>query len=64
VGRSPGDELRRLRIDQAKRLLLETDLPIAQVALRCGYRRPERLSAHFHQVTGQSPRQFRADSTS
>jgi LacI family transcriptional regulator len=59
VGRSPGEELRRLRIDQAKRLLLETQIPIAEVAIRCGYRRPERLSAHFHQATGQSPRDFR-----
>ncbi len=59
VGRSPGEELRRLRIDRAKRLLLETDLPIAQVAARCGFGRPERLSAQFRQATGQSPREFR-----
>jgi LacI family transcriptional regulator len=37
IHRSPGEEIRRVRIERAKILLLETDLPIPDVAEKTGF---------------------------
>ncbi|MFD2257728.1 substrate-binding domain-containing protein [Luteolibacter algae] len=58
-GRSPTDEVRRIRIKRASKLLSETDLPMQDVAEACGYTTYNYLSHVFKKSTGQSPRQFR-----
>lgn len=40
------DEIRRAQIDTARRLLVETDMPLAEVTKRCGFR----YFSHFSQV--------------
>lgn len=51
--------LRRLRLERAAHLLLETDDPIAQVASACGYREVRGFITAFRRHYGQPPGSFR-----
>lgn len=62
LGRSPLDEIHRVRIERAKGLLVNTDLAIPAVARAAGFGSPQRLGAIFRQHTGVSPRIFRRES--
>lgn len=48
-----------LRIDDACRLLLETDMPVSQIASRLGFASIRNFNRVFLKRTGISPRQFR-----
>jgi len=61
LGRTIHDEIRRIRIEQARRLLAETSLPLKQVALRCGFRTVQHLTELFHQFVGTTPAIYRRD---
>ncbi len=58
-GRSPTDEIRRLRINKARQLLAETDLPMQHIAEACGFATYNYLTHVFKQVTGITPRDYR-----
>jgi len=47
------------RIDRAKALLRNTELPIAEIAHRIGFPNPSYFSFVFHRTTGVTPRRFR-----
>lgn len=53
-GTTIGAQLRRLRLDEARRLLAETDLPLGRVARACGFSNAKQLGASFVQDTGQT----------
>jgi len=59
LGRSPGQEMLRLREDLAKELLLTTDLPLKAVAGRVGYRDASAFGVFFRKAVGLSPAEFR-----
>lgn len=59
IGRTPGQELQRIRIDRAKRLLAETDHKVEVIAGMCGYQSSNSLSVAFKQATNLSPKQYR-----
>ncbi len=61
LGRTPHEELTRLRMNRAKRLLIETDLTLAAIAERAGFEHTEYFSTAFKREVGQSPREFRRD---
>lgn len=61
IGRTIHDEIRRVRIDQAKRLLSDSPLPVKQVALRCGFRTVQHLTAMFRQFVGVAPGAYRRE---
>ena len=61
VGRTPGDEIRRVRIDAAKRVLAETDEKVESAALRSGYQSLNSFCVAFKTATGKSPGQFRRE---
>lgn len=50
---------RELRIAYAKKLLVQTQTPISDIALRCGYSNPSYFSKMFIQSEGVSPAQYR-----
>jgi LacI family transcriptional regulator len=56
---SPLEEIRRVRIERAKQLLVETDLGMPQIASTAGFNDARRLSVVFKEQTGQSPSAFR-----
>lgn len=59
TGHSPAEYLTLLRIDEAKRLLERTNLPLEAVAERVGYRDPSSLRRVFRRTTHLSPSEFR-----
>ena len=63
VGCSPREYLGRVRVQAAKRLLLETDLTVSEVAARAGFPDPAYFTRFFRQQTGLSPTEFRSDLT-
>ena len=59
LGRAPGEELHRVRIERAKKLLRESEHKIEVLAGMCGYQSANSFSVTFKQATGLSPKQFR-----
>ncbi|OLZ49876.1 AraC family transcriptional regulator [Amycolatopsis keratiniphila] len=59
TGETPHRFLAGLRIEEARRLLRGTDLPIAAIAGRCGFATPGALSAAFLKHTGSRPSEYR-----
>lgn len=59
LGRGVGEEIRRLRLEAVKRLLLDPQQRIADIADRTGFGRPQLLNAVFRRELGMSPREFR-----
>ncbi len=59
LGRTPGQELQRVRIERAKRLLGESDHKVEIVAGMCGFQSANSFCVAFKQATGMSPKQFR-----
>ena len=59
TGRSPYDYLAQIRINAAKEMLAEQDLPIAEIAERCGFTNASHFSSFFREKTGQTPAGFR-----
>jgi LacI family transcriptional regulator len=59
LGRSPHEELVRLRVERVKELLRETDLPIKAIARRVGTPHVEYVSVMFRRETGESPGAYR-----
>jgi LacI family transcriptional regulator len=59
VGRTPGQELQRVRIERAKRLLAESNHKLEVLAGLCGYQSANSFCVAFKQATGLSPKQFR-----
>lgn len=59
LGRTPKDEIRRVKLNRARELLAQTDLPIARVARQTGFRTPAYLANVFDREIGSSPREFR-----
>lgn len=57
---APRDALLTLRMDRAKNLLLESELPVKEVAERLGYARQQEFARAFHARVGRSPTAWRA----
>jgi LacI family transcriptional regulator len=60
TGRTCSDEIERVRLDLARDLLLGTDLPLYDVAQRCGYGYLSHFSHAITRAFGTGPRAFRA----
>jgi LacI family transcriptional regulator len=59
LGRSPHQELIRIRIEKAKVLLSGTSLPMDKIAELSGFGDPYNFSRAFRRETGSTPRQYR-----
>ena len=59
TGTPPHRYLLGLRIDKARELLEQTDLPVIEVALNCGFGQPSHFATSFREATGFSPRAWR-----
>jgi AraC family transcriptional regulator len=59
MGLSPINYIARQRIERAKQLLVESDLPIADIALRAGFSGQSHFTTFFRRLVGLTPRSFR-----
>ena len=59
IGFSPIQYLNRLRIGAAQSLLMETNLPITQIAIDVGYENITYFSTFFSKMTGVTPTLYR-----
>jgi transcriptional regulator GlxA family with amidase domain len=59
TGMSPGRWLAMQRIEHARRLLEQTDLPVDRVAERSGFGTGVNLRQHLHSAIGVSPATYR-----
>ncbi|MEP4039392.1 helix-turn-helix domain-containing protein [Pseudophaeobacter sp.] len=59
LGATPQAIYRRLRLMQARKLVLETDLSVAEITLRAGYEDPSAMTRAYRQEFGVTPRQMR-----
>ena len=60
LGRTPAEEIRRVRLERAKHLLASTDLAVPKVAAACGFGTGEYLATVFRQAVGMTPLKYRA----
>jgi len=59
LGRTPHDEIARVRFERVRQLLRETQLTLAEIARRSGFRNAEYLSTAFRKEFGMSPNVYR-----
>ena len=59
LGRSPQEEIRRVRLRRVKQLLRETDWTLDRIAEVTGFDHPESMMVQFKRVVGQTPSEWR-----
>lgn len=59
IDSTPANEIRRIRLSNVKRLLLETSLGLDKIALNSGYDYTEVMTRAFKQAFGQTPGEYR-----
>jgi transcriptional regulator GlxA family with amidase domain len=59
TGMTPGRAIERLRIEAARQLLAETNMPLKRIAQRCGFGSEETMRRSFLRVQGTGPSDYR-----
>lgn len=62
-GESPRSHLMRLRIEAARRMLRETDTPLAEIALACGFSSQSHMTTCLRKHLGATPARYRSAAT-
>ncbi|MEO9163333.1 MAG: helix-turn-helix transcriptional regulator [Casimicrobiaceae bacterium] len=60
TGIAPHRYVLERRVERAKELLRQSDMPITEIADRIGCSSHSHFSVLFHRITGVTPRKFRA----
>jgi AraC-like DNA-binding protein len=58
-GEPPKQMITRLQIAEARKLLAETDAPLAELAKQLGFAHQSHFTSRFRQITGTTPSRFR-----
>ena len=61
LGRSPNQEINRVRVERVSQLLRETDSNLDQIARRTGFSTPQYLLHVFRKATGKTPGEYRRE---
>lgn len=59
LGRSPHEQIRRAQVQRARELLARSDLPLIEIAARCGFSSQPFFSNTFLNYTGERPGAYR-----
>ena len=59
VGHAPGQEIQRVRLEQAKKMLSQSQLSVSRIASMVGFEEPASFSKFFQKHVAMSPRKFR-----
>ncbi|HWM68709.1 MAG TPA: helix-turn-helix transcriptional regulator [Steroidobacteraceae bacterium] len=60
TNQSIGRYLKSVQVSKARDYLLQTGLPLKEIAYRLGFHRPSNFSDAFRAATGQTPGRFRS----
>ncbi|SPJ26600.1 Arabinose operon regulatory protein [Falsiruegeria mediterranea M17] len=60
LGQTPMQYVLAYRIEQAAQMMRDKHLHLGEITLACGFADQAHFSRSFKQVTGQTPRRFRA----
>ncbi len=63
LGRTPAEELRRLRIERAKTRLVDSTMSMLEISLNCGFSSQATFSVSFKREVGMSPATYRRQRT-
>lgn len=63
LGRSPARYYLEVRLDRARHLLIQTSLPIIEVAIACGFVSASHFSRCYREIYGRSPQNQRHERT-
>ena len=58
---TPHEEILRVALERANQLLVQSDLPLPEIAERAGFTHVEYFSVVFKKQVGLPPSQFRAE---
>jgi transcriptional regulator GlxA family with amidase domain len=61
MGRSPARYYLEIRLDRARHLLIQSSLPVVEVAVACGFVSASHFSKCYREIYGRSPQQERLD---
>ena len=61
MGRSPARYYLEIRLDRARHLLIQSSLPVVEVAVACGFVSASHFSKCYRELYGRSPQQERAE---
>jgi AraC-like DNA-binding protein len=61
MGRSPARYYLEIRLDRARHLLVQSSMPVVEVAVACGFVSASHFSKCYRELYGRSPQQERAD---
>lgn len=61
AGLTPAAYVRQVRLEQAADLLRHSDLPVTEVAVRCGFNGPNRLAEAVRRTFGVAPGELRGE---
>jgi transcriptional regulator GlxA family with amidase domain len=59
TGLTPGRAVERLRVEQARRMLSESRLPVKRISQRCGFGSEETMRRSFLRVLAATPQDYR-----
>ncbi|WP_164007277.1 helix-turn-helix domain-containing protein [Pyxidicoccus trucidator] len=59
TGETPRAYVERLRVEKAEGLIRDTELPLADIALACGFSSQSRFTTAFRRATGFTPARYR-----
>lgn len=63
LGRSPAEEIRRVRLDRGRDLLARSDMAIGEIATSCGFANGTRFGVAFRKRFGKTPLAYRKQLT-
>ncbi len=61
MGRSPARYYLEIRLDRARHLLLQSAMPVVEIAVACGFVSASHFSKCYRELYGRSPQQERAE---
>jgi hypothetical protein len=61
TGFTPHQHISHRRVERARQLLVDTDLPLAESAHRCGFSSQSQFTTVFRRLTDITPARFRAE---
>ncbi len=59
LAKTPNQYINEVRLENARKLLVETQLPVSQVAYQCGFAEPSYFSKQFKRLFGDVPSNLR-----